>query len=238
MNKISEPNETNYKPRILIVDRNGGFTHSASSLLQNTHQYVVCKENDARRTLETARSFKPDLILLNLIMPDTDTTEIAAEITADSMLHSVPIVFVTALITPEEARHARRIDGHRMVPKPITSSELIKLVEESLPGCCDDRKERASRQKCPAIQATKRAHVGPAYRLGTTRTRAALLPTSTAVNDGRSIRNILIHDNDPASLRLLRDVYLGPAGSTFSQYCLVIVALLILALANAIVWFR
>jgi CheY-like chemotaxis protein len=91
-------------------------------LLQNTHRYVVCEENDPRRALETARCFHPDLILLGLIMPQADGTEVAAQITSDWMLHSVPIVFVTELITPEEAPDGCRIEGHRVAPKPVTAS--------------------------------------------------------------------------------------------------------------------
>jgi CheY-like chemotaxis protein len=77
--------------------------------------------------------FHPDLILLDLIMLEADGTEVAAQIESDWMLHSVPIVFVTALITREEARDARRIEGHRIIPKPGHASELIKVVEENLP---------------------------------------------------------------------------------------------------------
>jgi DNA-binding response OmpR family regulator len=95
----------------------------------------VCEESDARRALETARSFRPDLILLDLIMPEADGIEIAAELNADWMLHCVPIVFVTALITREEARDVRRIEGHRVLAKPMSTSELIKVVEENLPCC-------------------------------------------------------------------------------------------------------
>jgi CheY-like chemotaxis protein len=127
--------ESSNNSRVLVVDDNSEFTHRVSELLQNTHHYVVCEENDPRRTLETARSFHPDLILLDLIMPQADGTEVAAQITSDWMLHSVPIVFVTALITPEEARDGRRIEGHRVVPKPGHSLDLIKLVEENLPCC-------------------------------------------------------------------------------------------------------
>jgi len=66
-----------------------------------------------------------------------DGTEVAAEITSDWMLHSVPIVFVTSLITPEEARDARRINGHRISAKPHTAAELLRVVEESLPRCAE-----------------------------------------------------------------------------------------------------
>src|SRR4029077_16541188 len=109
MNTTFEP--SNSKSRVLIIDNNRQFTRSACLLLQHTRHYVVCEENDARRALETARSFRPDLILLDLIMPEADGTEIAAQIKADWTLHGMPIVFVTALITPEEARDGRRIEG-------------------------------------------------------------------------------------------------------------------------------
>jgi CheY-like chemotaxis protein len=133
MNTTAELSNNN--SRVLIVDDNSEFTHRAGAFLQNTHRYVVCEENDPRRALETARSFHPDFILLDLIMREADGTEVAAEITSDWMLHSVPIVFVTSLITPEEARDGRRIDGHRIAAKPHTAAELIRLIEENLPCC-------------------------------------------------------------------------------------------------------
>jgi CheY-like chemotaxis protein len=138
---------TNSNSRVLIVNENSEFTHRASELLQNTDRYVVCEENDPCRALETARTFHPDLILLDLIMPQADGTEVATQITSDWMLHSVPIVFVSGLITQEEARDARRIDGHRVVSKPAHASELIKVVEESLPKQVSKSSEPAVEQK-------------------------------------------------------------------------------------------
>src|SRR5437016_3148688 len=133
MNTTAESSNSN--SRVLIVDDNSEFTHRVSELLQNTHHYVVCEENDPRRALETARSFKPDLVVVDLIMPQADGLEVATQLEADWALHEVPIVFVTGLITREEARDGRRIEGHRVVPKPGHSLDLIKLVEESLPCC-------------------------------------------------------------------------------------------------------
>lgn len=90
--------------------------------------------NDPRRALETARSFKPDLVLVDLIMPQADGSEVAAQLEADWALHGVPIVFVTTLITRVEARDGRRIDGHRIVAKPVRISDLFRIVEENLPS--------------------------------------------------------------------------------------------------------
>lgn len=121
------------KPRILIVDDNPRFSHNARLILQQCGQYAVCEENDAASALETARSFRPDLILVDLLMPQFDGAEVAAQIESDWALHGVPIVFVTGLVTPDEARNGQRIDGHRVVSKPIGSSDLLSAVEESLP---------------------------------------------------------------------------------------------------------
>jgi CheY-like chemotaxis protein len=123
----------NNKPRILIVDDNPRFSHSARLILQQSGQYVVCEENDAAGAVETARSFRPDLTLLDLIMPGVDGAEVAAQIESDWALHGVSIVFVTGLVTSDEARNGQRIDGHRVVSKPISSSHLLRLVDESLP---------------------------------------------------------------------------------------------------------
>ena len=131
-------NEPNEKPRILIVDNSSQFTRNAQLLLDQSGKYVACTVIDPRRALETGRSFKPDLVVVELIMAQEDGIEVAAQLEADWALHGVPIVFVTTLITPEEARDGRRINGHRVVPKPTRGFDLIRVVEENLPCCFGD----------------------------------------------------------------------------------------------------
>jgi DNA-binding response OmpR family regulator len=130
----SEPNE---RPRILIVDNNAQFARGARLFLDQSGKYVVCTVIDPRRTLEARRSFKPDLVLVDLIMQQEDGIEVAAQLEADWALHGVPIVFLTSLITAEEAKDGRRVYGHRILPKPTSNSELIELVEQNLPCCAE-----------------------------------------------------------------------------------------------------
>ena len=129
-----KPNE---KPRILIVDNNSKFARNARLLLDRSGKYVACTVIDPRRALEIARSFKPDLVLVDLIMPQADGIEVAAQLEADWALHGVPIVFLTSLITTEEAKDGRRVYGHRILPKPARSSELFELVAQNLPCCAE-----------------------------------------------------------------------------------------------------
>ena len=128
---------TNNKSRVLIVDDNSRFVRSAQLFLEHTGNYVACAVNDPRRALETARSFKPDLVLVDLIMPQADGMEVAAQLEADWALHGVALVFLTSLITAKEAKDGRRVYGHRILPKPASGSELIQLVEQNLPSCAE-----------------------------------------------------------------------------------------------------
>src|SRR4029077_14984912 len=75
-------NETNEKPRILIVDNNSRFESGARLFLDRTGKYVVCSVIDPRGALESARNFKPDLVLVDLIMPQADGMEVAAQLEA------------------------------------------------------------------------------------------------------------------------------------------------------------
>ena len=127
--------ESNERPRILIVDNNSRLARTARLLLEQSGKYVASSVVGPRRALETARSFKPDLVLVDPIMPQEDGPEVAAQLEADLAVHGVPIVFVTTLITLAEGRDGRRINGHRVVAKPVRGFDLFKIVEENLPCC-------------------------------------------------------------------------------------------------------
>jgi CheY-like chemotaxis protein len=122
------------KACILIIDNNRDFTHSAKLALERTGRYFVCEENDASKAHQTAQGLHPDLILLDIVMPETDGGEVAARIQADPALHRIPIVFLTALVTKAEGRSGLRIQGHPFLAKPISLPELIEGIEENLPA--------------------------------------------------------------------------------------------------------
>jgi CheY-like chemotaxis protein len=121
------------KQRILIVDDDHECTHLVKILLEKAGSYVVLEENDAASAHQSARNFRPDLILLDIMMPETDGAEVAAQIEADPDLRSTPIIFLTALVTEPETKAGLRIEGHRSVAKPINIPKLIDQIEESLP---------------------------------------------------------------------------------------------------------
>ena len=122
------------KRRILIVDNDRESTHLVKILLERTGRYLVFEENDATKAHQSARNFRPDVILLDIVMPETDGGEVAAQIQADPDLRRTPIIFLTALVTKAEAKAGLRIQGHPFLAKPISIPELIKGIEENLPA--------------------------------------------------------------------------------------------------------
>src|SRR5207245_3156516 len=107
------------KPRILIVDDDREITRLVKILLERTGRYLVLEENDAAKAHQSAQNFRPDVILLDIMMPKTDGGEVAAQIEADPELQSTPIIFLTALVTEPETKAGLRIEGHRSLAKPV-----------------------------------------------------------------------------------------------------------------------
>jgi len=121
------------KRRILIVDDDRDSTHLIKILLEKISHYLVLEENEAAKAHESARDFRPDLILLDIMMPQIDGGDIAAQIDADPGLQRTPI-FLTAQVTKAEAKAGLHIQGHPVLAKPIDIPELINRVEENLPA--------------------------------------------------------------------------------------------------------
>ena len=118
----------NRKPRILIVDDEEGFTKLTKLTLT---EYDICEENISARALETARGFQPDLILLDVMMPGMDGGDVAAQLRADSKLQKVPIIFLTAIVTPKESARPL-LGGYPFISKPVTPERLVENIEKHL----------------------------------------------------------------------------------------------------------
>jgi two-component system, OmpR family, response regulator len=121
------------KRRILIIDNDRDTTHLIKILLERAGNYLVLEQNDSTKAHQSARNFRPDLILLDIVMPETDGGEVAAQIETDPELQGTPIIFLTALVTKAEAKAGLHIQGHPFLAKPISVPELIKGIEENLP---------------------------------------------------------------------------------------------------------
>ncbi len=117
--------------RILLVDDEVGITRALGLYLMERGGCEVRVENRASRALAAAREFRPDLIFLDVMMPEADGGEVAAAIQADPGLAGTPIVFLTALVSRMEIGAASsRIGGYPFLAKPAEPSALLACIEK------------------------------------------------------------------------------------------------------------
>lgn len=121
------------KRRILIVDDEPSFTRLLKLNLEQTGAYEVRAVHQGQRGLEAALEFKPDLILLDVIMHDMDGGEVAAQLKADPRVNKTPIVFLTAVVSPHETgERSEMIGGYPFLAKPIHTDQLLACIARSM----------------------------------------------------------------------------------------------------------
>lgn len=141
------------KKKILIVDDETNLTMLVKLNLEKTGRYEVREENRARKALASAREFKPDLVLLDVMMPDLDGGDVLAQLKDDVNLRNVPVVFLTATVLKEDlAKQGGKIGGHPFIPKPFKAEVLLDQIKKMLPP---DPNEAPAAPAAPARPAIR-----------------------------------------------------------------------------------
>lgn len=121
------------KNRVLIIDDDPNVTRSTRTFLEKIGCFEVREENFAQMAHRTARDFLPEIILLDLDMPDMDGSEVANQFGMDPILSDVPILLFTGQIPPQEVE---RLDGEwggmRFVAKPMRPRALYETMKDVL----------------------------------------------------------------------------------------------------------
>ncbi|MBN2119874.1 MAG: response regulator [Candidatus Omnitrophica bacterium] len=123
------------KRKILIIDDEEVFAQMVKLNLEDTGQYQVRVETKGSQALATAQEFGPDLIFLDVIMPDVDGGEVAYWIERDEKLKSVPIVFLTAVVRKQEETIQDGIIAghpHPFIAKPVGVKELLDCINRCI----------------------------------------------------------------------------------------------------------
>ena len=123
------------KKRILMVDDEVALTRMVKRNLERTGDYEVHTENQGLMAVPAAKEFKPDLILLDVMMPDMAGDDVAAALREDAELSKIKFIFMTAIITKEETPEiSTNIGGNIFLAKPVKIEELIATIESVLSG--------------------------------------------------------------------------------------------------------
>src|SRR3954453_9905439 len=115
---------------ILVVDDELGIRDLLSEILNDEGHNVELAENAAQARDARSRS-RPDLVLLDIWMPDTDGVTLLKEWSTTGML-SMPVIMISGHATIETAVEDTKIGAQSFLEKPITMQKLLKAVESGL----------------------------------------------------------------------------------------------------------
>lgn len=118
------------KKRVLLIDDEASFTELLKVNLEEAGGYDVRIENRGSYGLEAARDFQPDIIFLDVIMPDLDGSRVAALLKMDAVLKDVPIVYVTAILSKRDKNAPSTIGGVGFIAKPVSTGEIIACIQK------------------------------------------------------------------------------------------------------------
>src|SRR5688572_30040287 len=117
--------------QIFIVDDNANNLALLSGILQDAG-YEVRAANSGRRALQMAERQPPELILLDISMPEIDGYEVCRRLKQDPALAPVPVIFVSALDDVFDKVKAFEAGGVDYVPKPFQAAEVLARVSAQL----------------------------------------------------------------------------------------------------------
>ena len=121
--------------KIWLVDDDLNFANLTKvALVKNGYEVEIFQ--DARKAIEEVKKRKPDLILMDMVMPQLSGAEAIKKLKDNSDLAQIPVIILTGTLSPEEYSEMTRIaiDGkvYKTLCKPYEINELIRVVKESL----------------------------------------------------------------------------------------------------------
>lgn len=113
--------------KILVIDDEPEITDIVETFLTESG-YTVEVENTAISALEKARQFKPDVILLDIMMPDVDGYNVCQEIKKDPALTHIPVIFLTGKDRNDDMGRSFKAGGDMFIKKPFSCERLLEIV--------------------------------------------------------------------------------------------------------------
>jgi two-component system phosphate regulon response regulator PhoB len=117
--------------RVLIIEDDNMMMNSTAMVLVETGGCDVVTASGGREGIETALREQPELILLDIMMPEMDGWEVLRELKADPHTAGIPVLIFTAYEVDPSQKQTLRDDANGIVRKPFEPSELVDIVNRT-----------------------------------------------------------------------------------------------------------
>ena len=123
--------DENKKPTILIVDDNPNNLVLVNNLLKHDYRLKVANNGQTALRIAAAQE-QPDLILLDIMMPEMDGYEVCSRLKADARLRDIPVIFLTARTSIEDEQHGLELGAVDYITKPISPPVMLARIRTHL----------------------------------------------------------------------------------------------------------
>lgn len=120
------------KKQILHIEDNAANRQIVERLVNRRTEMRLASSIQGQLGLELAREYQPDLILLDLHLPDMHGSEVLTRLQADPKTASIPVVIVSADATPKEVQRLLGLGARQYLTKPFDLTALMRVIEEVL----------------------------------------------------------------------------------------------------------
>lgn len=120
------------KPRILVVDDDTSLQKLVGVLLQHAGMEVVAAESAAAAAQVLKSPPLPELMVLDLMLPDVSGLEFLRQVRAKELFEPLPVLILSALADPEQIRNGLQLGADRYLTKPYLANNLVSTVQELL----------------------------------------------------------------------------------------------------------
>jgi CheY-like chemotaxis protein len=128
--EINQNNSSGQKRKILIVDDEPNVRKLLRTLLKD---FTVVEAEDGEKAVEIAGAEKPDLILMDIMMPKMDGYSSCYALKREPATRSIPIIILTALDLKLNLQLGKEIGADGYITKPFNSQDLLDNIAQVLP---------------------------------------------------------------------------------------------------------
>lgn len=113
--------------RVMVVDDEPEITEIVETFLTE-YGFKVKVENSSTEAVKEARAFKPDIILLDIMMPGLDGYDVCQQLKGDKEFSGIPIIFLTGKDRNDDMGRSFKSGGDMFIKKPFSCERLLEII--------------------------------------------------------------------------------------------------------------
>jgi DNA-binding response OmpR family regulator len=116
--------------KVLLIDREPGITQVVRQALEKAGKYLLREQQDQNFSIEAARAFEPDLILLDVAARSRAGLTLERSIQTDRILRKAPLVHLSSLKSETQIMSGGILSGYSFFARPIGIDDVIRGIEQ------------------------------------------------------------------------------------------------------------